>query len=146
VTAQDRVTTERLLYLLALNGYQAYRHTVVGNPAPQVANTFDRLTHPVPGDLVLEISTCQRWLHSDRSPGHALGWLLRVVQEPVMTQDGLDQLHQEGDYFDTPDETIATIPTEKVFYVKPLDGSIESARWIDADFIVVQTALYKGQY
>lgn len=143
---RDRVTAERLLYLIALNGYLAYRHTCVGQPAPVVAKAFERLTHPVPGDLVLETSTVHRWLHSDLSPGHALGWLLRDVREPCVTQDALDEMHKEGDYYTSLIETLADVPTERVIYIKPLDGSIEECRWTNADFIVVQSHLFPGQY
>jgi hypothetical protein len=131
--------------LIAVNGYAAYRNTLVGNPAPAVRSAFERMTHPVPGDLVIETTSVPTWraisLNVDASPGSTLGILLRVTQEPVVSQDELDRMHADGDYWTKPDETLADVPTERCWYIKPLDPTCEHAeyRWRNADFVAIHT-------
>lgn len=129
-----------LLNLIAINGYAAYRNTCVGDPAPRVREEFERSILPQPGDLVLEITG--RWYTGD-SDGirWALGYLLRVTQEPVQSRDDFQQMHAEGDYWKSPDERYEDIPTEDVWYIKPLDGRLESVRWRNCSFIRIHTTL-----
>jgi hypothetical protein len=132
--------TETLLRLIALNGYAAYRNAMAV-PRTTIGDAFHRAIHPQPGDLVLEKTTVFRWAGEDTSPGPALGYLLRVVQEPIVTQEALDEMHRQGDYYNALDEKLDDIPKEKVFYIKPLDGSVPEYRWHNADFIRLETSI-----
>lgn len=124
--------------LIACNAYAAYLNTLVGNPAPRIAEEGERTRAPQPGDVVLETSTIWRW-HDD--PGPALGVLLRDVREPIYSREEFDAMHAEGDYWDNPDEDYEILPTEQIFYVRPLDGSVEEFRWHNATFIRVHSEM-----
>jgi hypothetical protein len=129
-------TEARLRRLVACNGYAAYQLTLVGNPAPFVQEVGDRIRHPQPGDVVLETSTFYHWARKpDGEPGPALGVLLRKVQEPIMSREQFDKLHADGDYYNEPDETYESLPTELIWYIEPLDGAVPEYRWHNADFI-----------
>ena len=128
--------------LIALNGYAAYRNTMVGNPAPAVAEEGKRSRNPVPGDLVLETSSFSRpWWREDVSPGPALGILLRRTDEPISTQEQLDAMHAIDDCWKSPDERLSDIPTEDVWYIEPLDPTVvpREVRWTNCSFIHIHT-------
>jgi hypothetical protein len=135
---QDRATRRapdaELLRFVALNGYAAYRNCMGFPRCDDVESEFHRATNPQPGDLVLETSTIWRWADKD-SPGAALGRLLRVTNEPIMSAEKLAEMHANGECWGDPKETIDDIPTERVFYVAPLDRSVPEYRWVNADFI-----------
>lgn len=125
--------------MIAVNGYMAYRNTIVGSPAPRIKELGDRMCDPRPGDLVLERSTIYRLTREPHPPKQiaSVGILLRTALEPIVSLDELNQMHAENDYWVTPDETIDQIPKEKVWYIKPLDGSVPEYRWVNADFIAI---------
>lgn len=128
----------QLRRLVGINGYMAYSNTLVGNPAPAIREQYLRTTNPVPGDLVLETSTYRHWAwQEDGDPGAALGILLRVVDEPVATQEEHAAMLAEGDYYVGDGETYADVPKERITYLRPLDGSVPEFRWHNADFIRV---------
>jgi hypothetical protein len=55
-----------------------------------------------------------------------------------MSREDFDKLHADGDYYyNTPDETYESLPTEPIWYVEPLDGSVPEFRWFNASFIRV---------
>lgn len=135
------ITTERLLFLIAVNGYMAYRHTL-GRPAPaDIQRAFKQADNPQPGDLVLETSTAWSWLKSGQSPGPALGILLRVSQELVVYEEAEDdpdsELDQEGDVKKRSSHKPSLY--ENVFYIAPLDESRSEYRWTNANFIALHT-------
>jgi hypothetical protein len=144
-TLTDWRDTGRLLRLIAINTYVAYSNSLVGNPAPAVRAVYERKRNPQPGDIVMETSTIWRWAeHADEAPSDqypAIGVLLRIESEPVCTQTALDEMHADGDYFVRLDEKLTDVPTERVFYIKPLDGSVPEYRWTNADFIRVSDSL-----
>jgi hypothetical protein len=120
-----------LYRLIAINAYTAYRNTVVGNPAPAIAEQYARTTNPQPGDLVLEVSTIWKQsryaLEAPRAQYPELGFLLRVEMEPFPREEGETE----------PDDGAR----EKVWYIQPLDGSVPEYRWVNANFIRVFTEL-----
>jgi hypothetical protein len=140
----NRYLISRLVRLVAINAYASWHNTVVGNPAPRVAELYEKLSDPRPGDLVLETSTVWRWARSayeaplDEYP--ALGTLMRKVEEPVVDQEALDKMHASGDYWLREGETLADIPTETVWYIVPL-ADTQERRWTNASFIRVLTCL-----
>jgi len=97
-----------------------YALTLRGDLPPTFPITFEDLQKPQPGDFVMENTTR---LRRERD-GTAFGWLERIVREPCFTED---EWRSQGD--DRP------IPTERVYYVKNLDGEV--VRWVNAEFIVV---------
>lgn len=133
-----------LLQLIAINAYAAYCNVLMGTSAPRGREIFERMTHPEPGDLVLETSTIwQAARHAEDVPKQlpCLGVLLRVVDEPVCTQADLDAMHAEGDSYTSPNESLADIPRERVWYIQPLDNSVPEYRWTNASFIQVFNSL-----
>jgi hypothetical protein len=119
----------RLAYLLravAINAYAAYMNGLA-HPGPAYQAQSRRTRDPQPGDLVLETSTLWRAArYVEDTPGQFpnLGVLLRMTTEP-MPGDSEDE----------------EPPTERVWYVRPLDGSVPEYRWTNADFIRVLTSL-----
>jgi hypothetical protein len=73
----DEATCERV-WLLANAMLALWDACLVGNPAPRVAEMYERMRHPVIGDVVLETTTV--W-HKDW-PERALGRLTAVGPEP----------------------------------------------------------------
>jgi len=132
-----------LLKLVAINAYAAYCNAMT-NRAPQYAAQFLRTSEPEAGDVVLEVSTVFRSKDAyEPIEGQfaSLGILLRKVQEPVVSAERLAEMHAEGDYFKSPEETLDQIPKEVIYYVRPLDGSVPEFRWSNARFIRVLSKL-----
>jgi hypothetical protein len=123
--------TGRLLRLIAINAYTAYRNTLIGDPPPALAAFGSRIRDPRPGDIVIETSTIYRWAqHADEAPSEqypSIGILLRVADEPFPCEEGEIE----------PDENAR----ERVYYIQPLDGSVPEYRWTNADFIVVPSSM-----
>jgi hypothetical protein len=144
-TLTDWSDIGRLLRLIAINAYVAYSNTIVGSPAPEVEAVGKRMTDLQPGDLVIERSTLWKWAkHADEAPCDqypAIGVLLRIANDPVCTQAELDEMHTNGDYFVRIGETLDEIPRERVYYIKPLDGTVPEYRWTNADFIRISNGL-----
>jgi hypothetical protein len=142
-----RQLVSRLMRLVAINAYNGFYNTVVGDPAPAVAaqNRRSKEEGLRSGDVVLECSTVYRWArHSDEAPADqypGLGVLLRVVMEPIVSGDDLAKMHADGEYWDHRGETLADIPLERVVYIAPLDGTIPEYRWTNASFIRVLSSL-----
>lgn len=113
--------SERLIETLA---YSLYLATLVGDPAPRIKELHQTLTHPQPGDLVLEISSIY-----DARPeraGTRLGRLESFGYEPMWTPEEWAEMGEESS---------AAIPREKVYYITLADG--REYRWHNAAFIVV---------
>lgn len=137
-----RVASRTTLYrLIALAGYTAYTNCLAHDQhSPVIRDFFKRTTNPEPGDLVLETTTFWGWSrHETATPGAALGFLLREVWEPVITEKQLREMHATGDYYDEPNEGVEDIPKERVYYIAPLDGCMAESRWRNATFIAIPT-------
>ncbi len=125
---------QRLAYLLrmvAINAYVAWSNTLIGNAPPAIHAQFERMKDPQVGDVVLETSTiwkASRYTNDTPSQFPGLGVLLRTADEPYPIDP--------DEYAD--DEPV---PTEKVWYVRPLDGSVPEYRWTNASFIRVSVCL-----
>lgn len=67
-------------YLIAIAGYELYRHTALGSrPKMPLTETFaERMAKPRPGDLVLEVTTLAG-LRSDRWDPDRIGRLASVT-------------------------------------------------------------------
>lgn len=72
-----------LIWLLAHSILAIHSACLVGNPAPKVKEMYERMSHPQPGDVVLETGTCWRadW------PERALGRLIRIERGPNEFED-----------------------------------------------------------
>lgn len=71
-------------YLLAIAGYELYRHTALGSrpKMPLTETLAERMAKPQPGDLVLEVSTLAS-LRPDRWDPDRIGRLVSVTgQDP----------------------------------------------------------------
>lgn len=123
-TAEPTIVSERLVETLA---YNLYLSTLVGDPAPRIKQLGDRISRPVVGDMVLEVST----IHDETRVGTRLGRLVREALEPMYTPEGW---YAEGNA--GPDEPI---PRERVQYIELSDG--REYRWHNARFITVPTEI-----
>lgn len=116
----------RLLHVLA---YRLYLSTLVGSPAPNVRQLGDRMTQPVPGDLVMEISTIYHDGSNPKFPDRTaerMGILLRDARELVCTpEEWTEQGGEQGE----------PIPNQRVFYLALPDG--REYRWHNANFIAI---------
>jgi hypothetical protein len=132
-----------LLKLVAINAYAAYCNSMT-HRAPQYTAQYERTVHPKPGDVVLEVTTVFRlgdaFTKTERQYA-GLGVLLREVMEPIVATESLAEMHAAGDFYRNLTETIDDIPKEKVFYIRPLDGSVPEFRWSNAKFIRVLSSL-----
>jgi len=68
---------DKQLRLLAVATYRLLMATTVGNPAPAVAKLYATLTHPRPGDLVMEVTT----IYAPREDADRFGRLIMVRDE-----------------------------------------------------------------
>jgi len=119
---------DRLLELLAINAYVAYRNTLIGNPSTATKRYYERVSNPKPGDLVLEITNRGARV-IDR-----IGRLLSVgVENPPPEEVS------EDDY----DEAEWGRPwppyQERTWRIETLDG--REFRWWNANFIVIPESL-----
>lgn len=78
------MSTEQIAELLCVSAYELYLRTLVGNPAPNTAALFEELTHPKPGDLVLETSSIglNRCKATER-----IGRLIRIDEVPAWSTE-----------------------------------------------------------
>jgi hypothetical protein len=115
------------LYHASLNG-ACMAHGHIGGNARR---RWERMEHPIPGDLVIELSTAGWWLHCDDShPGpydylkveNAIGFLEKVAQEPVQEWD--EKENEEP------------APLETVYYLKLLQNG-STFKWTNARFATI---------
>lgn len=104
--------SEEWLRLIAVNGLMTHRALLVGWRSPFTERLYQRITNPRVGDLVLETTS----RGSAEWPGAALGYLDRVVMEPIPSCDDCG--------------------TEDAYYVRPLSGG-QMTRWTNATFIAL---------
>lgn len=116
----DEQMTATLLRLLAVSTYRYYLATCVGNPAPAVKADYELMTHPRPGDWVMEITTAWFAQHDTDRIGR-----LVAIRDEVMPYE---------------DEETATLNDheelrDKITYIERMDGTL--CRWHNCDFIRV---------
>lgn len=140
---------ESLVRLLAANIYRAYYNST-GSQAPFYKEQFERHTNPVPGDVVIEITSMVRkdW------PRHAIGVLQAIEHEPTYTpgqwaevceseaeryerlkQEGREVSFGGGDWIDEwllrkgPRKVTDPIPTDAIYVIVPFLSEHTSIRW-----------------
>jgi hypothetical protein len=81
-------------YLLAVMGYELYRHTSPGSrpKMPMSEALAERMAKPEPGDLVLEVSTLGG-MRPDRWDPDRIGRLVRTEDEDTDTRFVVAPLH-----------------------------------------------------
>ncbi len=118
------IATKELASTLRRTIYNAYRATLVGNPAQVTELYSERARNPRVGDMVIE-STTIHWPQHDLN---GVGILEEITHEPVVYGDGFAWDEEaEG----------RPHPTERVFYLRTLDG--RRARWTNADLVAAVT-------
>ena len=126
---------EAVASALGAAGYAIYSMTLVGHAAPIHDRYRERVTHPEPGDLVVETSSFP--MRDGKGFGHvAVGTLVSSGVEHIVVPPNEDE--PEGWEYD-----------EQAWYVDPITGG-ETIRWTDADFIAIPRSqkdawAWKGQ-
>lgn len=83
-------------YLLAVAGYELYRHVVLtGRPTLATSMLAERMRSPRPGDLVLEVSTLAG-IRPDRWDPDRIGRLVRVEGSDPGDRWVVEPLHDPG--------------------------------------------------
>jgi hypothetical protein len=114
------IAVKELAAALRRTIYNAYCATLVGSPAAITEAYSERARDPRIGDMVIESTT----IHHPRHDLNGVGILEKIVQEPV--DYGADFIWDE--------ETEGRPhPTERVFYLRTLDGAL--ARWTNANMV-----------
>lgn len=81
----DAVPARRAIYALS---WHLQRATLVGDPAPIVAEMHDRMRHPQVGDLVVECTRGHYAAHAERGDWYrGIGILLAVQHEWLSTDE-----------------------------------------------------------
>lgn len=84
--------TPRESELLAKVGRELWRATLIGDAPPAIAELRDRMRHPQPGDLVLEIT---RFGAFDPD---GIGWLVSMAGDPAApARVVVEPLHRPGE-------------------------------------------------
>jgi hypothetical protein len=121
-TTDQVMTLEATAVALGAAGYAAYTLTIVGHAAPIADRYRERVTHPEPGDLVVETSTFAA--RSRKGFGHvAVGTLVRSGVEHIVESP----TDEEPDGFEY---------DELAWYVRPFVGG-DTVRWTNAEFIAI---------
>jgi hypothetical protein len=122
---------------------------LVGNPAPAVARMWERMKHPVPGDLVIETSTFYRRNEDDRlkAMGVLLAhrvewadtdeeWAARIEAERAGYEDFL-----RGPYSQPGDGPFDPLRcerlTDRAWYVQYGSQAVDICRWVNCDFMMI---------
>lgn len=128
--------TVRLIETLA---YNLYRNTLIGNAPPNIQEAHDDLTHPKPGDLVVEIST----IYNQGARGRdgmeprglcGIGRLVRKCSEPFCSMQEWIDVHGG--------EEAEPIPEEHVWYILLEFDDGREYRWTNAVFIKVPEGIF----
>jgi len=108
-------------------------------PPTERRRIWDRMIHPGPGDLVVEVATSHRVTQPGFDPlasdwYRGVGFLIAVRDEWAHTADEFAAGRDEWGY--GPDER----PVERrVFYVQYGPAPVDVCRWVNADFYAVPT-------
>ncbi|HWB34526.1 MAG TPA: hypothetical protein VHA75_00725 [Rugosimonospora sp.] len=103
---------------------------LVGNPAPVVQRMYERITHPQPGDLVVEATTLYRADPDTRIK--SLGILVEHREE-WWTTDEQWEADKAEDGTLTEDDRL----TDHAWYVQYGPDPEDICRWVNCDFIVL---------
>lgn len=116
----------KLVKLLKINAYNTYKATLIGGAPAYTTALFDELSHPKPGDLVMEVTTHYM---KNRDTLEGIGRLNRIAQEPICTPEEA----KEAGYVDGEE-----IPKHTVYYVALEFDDGRELRWHNAKFIKVK--------
>lgn len=106
------------------------RATLVGDPAPVVARMFDRITHPQPGDLVVESSTLYRPFDDTVIKG--VGFLVLERREWWQTDEEYQaDIAADAQYADE-ERT-----TDHAWYIQYGPHAVDICRWTNCSFVVL---------
>lgn len=119
-----------LATMLRRSIYNAYRATLVGTPALVTARYQERSRFPVVGDLVIEASTVYR--SRGTADLDSVGILEEDCQEKVIFDSDPEFVWDE-------DVEGEPHPTERVFYIRTLDG--RRFRWTNATMVAAVSDL-----
>jgi hypothetical protein len=119
------LTPDEVLFALGAAGYAAWSMCLVGNPAPVVSNYHRRVSTPVPGDLVVEISSFSLRMRDGDLP-KIRGCIGRLVKHQQETQvvDAEGNALSEDEQF-----------TREVWYIEQVDGGVIT--WENCSFIAI---------
>lgn len=112
--------------------YNAYLATLVGNPVDVTRRYYERAKAPQIGDLVTEASTVYGMRHEGATDLDGVGILEEIAWEKVVfgDPDFVWEEKVEG----------RPHPTEKVYYIRTLDG--RRFRWTNANFVSAVSGRY----
>lgn len=107
--------------------YNAWRASLAmhGDQAPAAEAYHERASNPRIGDMVIESST----IHYAQNDLKGVGILVDIADEPV----------DYGDYVWDEEAEGRPHPTERVYYLRTLDGSLQ--RWVNAGIIAAVSGL-----
>lgn len=126
------IALEAVATALRRNIYCAYSATLVGSPAEVTRRYSDRARTPQIGDMVIEASTVYGMRHENATDLDGVGILEEISQERVIFDGDPDFVWDE-------EEEGHPHPTEKVFYIRTLDG--RRFRWTNANMVAAVTDL-----
>lgn len=108
-------------------GWNLYRVTIVGSPAPLVAKMRDRIHQPEPGDYVGILDTAYRRNMTDAERLHRCGYLVACRRELMHTDDEWRAALEAGEWREDDKR-----PSDDAIYVQygPAPGDL--ARWTNA--------------
>lgn len=122
-TSGPVVDLEHAAALIAASALTLRHAVLCGSPTPNQRDIYERMHAPQDGDWVCETSTLGGWgARKDMSPLDAVGRLVRTAREKMPIEEWDEQ-------------TDGPWPTEKVWYVRTLDG--REFRWVNADFVAI---------
>ena len=131
--------TKEIIRMLEIAVYKIWDATLVGSPCEHVHSLNQEMRNPVPGDLVVEITTLLGSVIKDNANQttiprgiQGIGYLVKVAKEPVWTEQEAIEQGWSGE-----------IPQEDVTYIKLFDGT--ECRWTDARFIKAHLRIGGGK-
>lgn len=127
--------------LLANATLAMYDAVLVGNPAPVTKAAYERMTHPRPGDIVVEIS--RRGRDWPRSSG--VGRFLFAADRKPRTEEEWLDAERAGFWRARKRDPRPNVEPDMLdyFYIDPLDGA-QRACWENAQFIAVPDGKSRG--
>lgn len=120
-----QIDLETLATTLRRAIYNAYLATLVGTPAETTRRYYERAKEPKVGDLVTESTTVYGMRHENATDLDGVGILEEVAREKVDFGDPEFVWDEQAEG--------RPHPTEKVFYIRTLDG--RRFRWVNASFV-----------
>jgi hypothetical protein len=116
-----------LIRFIACNAYLVYDSCLTGNPSSKVSQRFKKISHPEPGDYVLEISS----FDCEYDVGNRVGILIQITQEPIWDWNSMDEETKRLNEYNVPED----IPKDKYYYIETLEGKLQ--RWHNCQFIKI---------